>query len=216
MWIYILSNRHFEDAFKNTQWRKFKAIPPAWLYILWYRHFEVQLENIQTKSNKCNHCHYASPHTGHLNRHLKSHNSEKSNKCTQDDPKSNLADGSFNANKCNQCEYSSYHSGHFRTHLKTHYVKSKKCNHCDYASSRTGHLKRHLKTQYTQPKQPNIISGKQFIWVKEVQPVWIFILQCRLFKDTLENTLLQVKRMQPLRLCIISHKSLEETHEITW
>ena len=53
------------------------------------------------KSNKCNQCDYASSHTGHLRRHLKTHSGEKSN-------------------KCNLCDSASSQAGHLRTPLKTH------------------------------------------------------------------------------------------------
>ena len=35
------------------------------------------------KSNKCNQCEYASPHTGNLKTHSKTHRGEKSHKCEQ-------------------------------------------------------------------------------------------------------------------------------------
>ena len=41
--------------------------------------------NEEVKSNKCNQCNYASSHTGHLRRHLKTHSGEKPHKCNQCD-----------------------------------------------------------------------------------------------------------------------------------
>ena len=84
-------------------------------------------ENV-IKSNKCNHCEYASSNTGNLRTHLKTHSGEKSN-------------------ICNQCDYSSSYAHHLRTHLKTHSgEKPNKCNQCDFTSVWAGNLTVHLKT----------------------------------------------------------------------
>ena len=81
---------------------------------------------MEKKRNKCKQCDYASSYAGHLRRHLKTHNGEKSN-------------------KCNQCDYAFSRVGNLRTHLKTHSgEKSKKCSQCDYKTSRADVLRRHL------------------------------------------------------------------------
>ena len=59
------------------------------------------MSGIVIKSKKCNQCDYASPHTGHMSIHLKTHSGEK-------------------PNKCNQCDYASSEAGNLRRHLNTH------------------------------------------------------------------------------------------------
>ena len=86
------------------------------------------VERLMKKTNKCNHCDYASSQVSHLRRHLKTHSGEKSN-------------------KCNQCDFASYEAGSLRAHLKIHSgEKSNKCNQCDFASSHASALMTHLKT----------------------------------------------------------------------
>ena len=103
----------FEEAFKNTQWRK---------------------------PYKCNQCDYDSSHAFTLRTHLKTHRGEKSNKCNQCDYASSQA-GSLRrhlkthsgekSNKCNQCDYASSEAGKLRRHLKTHSgQKPNKYNQC--------------------------------------------------------------------------------------
>ena len=93
---------------------------------------------------------------GQLEKHLKMHSGEKSNKCSQCDF---TCSQPFNlrrvlkmhsekkSNKCNQCDYASYQEGNLRRHLKTHSgEKPNKCNQCGFASFLAGNLRRHLKT----------------------------------------------------------------------
>ena len=52
--------------------------------------------------------------------------------------------------------------------------------------------------------------------VKQMQPVWICILLCKLFEETFENTRWRkVKQMQTVWLCILSGKPFEKTFENT-
>ena len=100
-------------------------------------------------------------------------------------------------NKCNQCDYASYQAVDLRTHLKRHSgEKSNKCNQCDYASSDASTLRRHLKRH----------SGEN----TKQMPVWLYIIWCKRFEDTFENTpWSQIKQMQPMWLCIFS--GIDET-----
>ena len=62
-------------------------------------------------------CGFASAQAGNLQRHMKTHNGEKSN-------------------KCNQCDFASSNPSTLRDHLKTHSgEKAKKCSQCNCASS---------------------------------------------------------------------------------
>ena len=86
------------------------------------------VERLMKKTNKCNHCDYASSQVSHLRRHFKTHS----------------GDGS---KQCNQSDFASSEAGNLRTHLKTHNgEKSNKCNQCNFASSWADMLRRHLKT----------------------------------------------------------------------
>ena len=65
------------------------------------------------KSHQCNHCDFASSHTGHLRRHLKTHSAKShtnaTNACACADP-SSLSQHAYwkRSNKCNQCDCASY------------------------------------------------------------------------------------------------------------
>ena len=86
------------------------------------------VERLMKKTNKCNHCDYASSQVSHLRRHFKTHS----------------GDGS---KQCNQSDFASSEAGNLRTYLKTHNgEKSNKCNQCNFASSWADMLRRHLKT----------------------------------------------------------------------
>ena len=107
------------------------------------------------KSHQCNHCDFASSHTGHLRRHLKTHSAKShtnaTNACACADPSSLSQHVKTHSrkklNKCNQCDFASFRTDILRKHFKTHSgEKSYKCNQCDYASSQAGNLKKHLKT----------------------------------------------------------------------
>ena len=58
------------------------------------------VERLMKKTNKCNHCDYASSQVSHLRRHFKKHS----------------GDGS---KQFNQCDFASSEAGNLRTHLKT-------------------------------------------------------------------------------------------------
>ena len=86
------------------------------------------VERLMKRTNKCNHCDYASSQVSHLRRHFKTHS----------------GDGS---KQCNQSDFASSEVGNLRTYLKTHNgEKSNKCNQCNFASSWADMLRRHLKT----------------------------------------------------------------------
>ena len=113
----ILSGRHFEETFQNTQGEKSNKCKQcgfaSYLPGNMRRHV---LTHSGKKSNKCNQCNYASSQAGNLRTHLKTHSGEKTN-------------------KCNQCDYASVEAGDLRKHLKTHSgEKSNKCNQCDLRS----------------------------------------------------------------------------------
>ena len=93
------------------------------------------------------------PQQGHLGRHLKMHNEQKSN-------------------KCNQCSYAFSWAGHLRTHLKIHSgEKSHKCNQCDYASSLAGNLRKRLKTHSMHCSSPlSNIKLDPFVFIISYQP----------------------------------------------
>ena len=101
MWLWP-----FGDTFKNTRWKSQTNATNA----------TIPLQTMQKF-----------PQQGHLARHLKMHNEQRSN-------------------KRNQCSYAFSRAGHLRTRLKIHSgQKLNKGNQCDNASSQAGNLKGHLK-----------------------------------------------------------------------
>ena len=97
----ILSGRHFEETFQNTQGEKSNKCKQcgfaSYLPDNMRRHV---LTHSGKKSNKCNQCNYASSQAGNLRTHLKTHSGEKTN-------------------KCNQCDYASSQARNLRKHMKT-------------------------------------------------------------------------------------------------
>ena len=76
------------------------------------------------------------------------------------------------------------------------------------------------KTEYFRPKKVRQMQMQQmwlwFFWgrwtkktfarkVKQMQPIWLYILSCRRFKETFDNAQWRkAKQMQPMWLCILS------------
>ena len=77
------------------------------------------------KSNKCSQCEYASSRATNLRAHLKTHSREK-------------------ANKCKQCDYASYSAQNLKRHTLRH--SGEKFNKFEFASARADVLRTHLKT----------------------------------------------------------------------
>ena len=54
MWLYLFSDKQFEDTFENAQWGKVKQMQPMWLCLFSDRPFEETFENAHWKKlNKC-------------------------------------------------------------------------------------------------------------------------------------------------------------------
>ena len=87
-------------------------------------------------------------------------------------------------NKCNQCDYASSRADVLRTLLKAHNgEKSNKCNQCDFAPS----LRTRLKTHSGGCRRFEEAENTQWRKVKQMQPVLLWIISCRQFKETLKN-----------------------------
>ena len=66
--------------------------------------------------------------------------------------------------------------------------KSSKCNQCDFVSSQASDLRRRLKTHSGGCRQfKEAFENTQWRKVKQMQPVLLWIISCRQFKETLKN-----------------------------
>ena len=54
---------------------------------------------------------------------------------------------------------------------------------------------------------------KKWYEVKQVQPVWLWLLWCKWFGGTFESAQLKVEQMQPMWLCILSGRQFKDTYE---
>ena len=85
------------------------------------------------------------------------------------------------------------------------------CEHCTFYFNE----KEILKDQWP----GNVVSAEVMLpsphsQVKEVQPVWLCLLQGKQFEETFKNTHWEkVKQMQLMRLCIFSDRQFEDTFE---
>ena len=125
-------------------------------------------------------------------------------------------------NKCNECAYACSQASELKNHLKNltnatnmtkHFPgqafwgvawkhteeggKSNKCNQCGFAPSHVNNLKINVKTH----------SGK----IKYLQPMWLFILTCRRFKETFDNA--QWRKIKPLQPIWLSIQTFKDTFE---
>ena len=113
------------------------------------------------KTNKCNHCDFASSWAVNLKKHLTTHVREKSNKCNQCDFASFQAGDLIThsgekSHKCNQCDYAFCRASDLKKHMNMHSgEKSNKCNQCDFASFQAGHLRKHMKMHSGEKNQTN-------------------------------------------------------------
>ena len=197
MWLCILTGRWFEETFENAQWSKML------LCILTSRRFEEAFENTveksQTNVTSAIMPLFEKAIWGHIWKRTVVKSGEK-------------------LNKCNQCDYASSRADVLRTLLKAHNgEKSNKCNQCDFAPS----LRTRLKTHSGGCRRFEEAENTQWRKVKQMQPVLLWIISCRQFKETLKNvwTLLRWrKRVQLMWLWIITGtqflKTFEETKQV--
>ena len=198
MWLCILTGRWFEETFENAQRSKML------LCILTSRRFEEAFENTVEKSQT----NVTSAIMPLFEKAICGHIWKRT-----------VVKSWTNAiNALIQCDYASSRADVLRTLLKAHNgEKSNKCNQCDFAPS----LRTRLKTHSGGCRRFEEAENTQWRKVKQMQPVLLWIISCRQFKETLENVWIILrwrKRVQLMWLWIITGtqflKTFEETKQV--
>ena len=99
---------------------------------------QANLISFSIEMNNMMYSFFSHTHIGLWNLYLKTHNGEKSHKCSQ-------------------CDYASSEAGHFRLHLNIHIcAQSNKCNQCDYSSTQVSHLRTYISLEESQRTATNV------------------------------------------------------------